>query len=159
MFSSFFKLPALEDAQLNWLHLFLSIVHFQIQHQMPCMYRCLHIGCICLNSIYCVFLNASSNGLHERMHSRIGCICWTFLRCVFSDVSDVISKTPWEPWRVLDIAKTSINIFLRKKMDIMFVQHGCLISWFGCHKSVFGCAVHFTLPDLKLDKQHANDKN
>ena len=34
-----------------------------------------------------VFLNVSSNGLAELMHSHIGYICLAFLHCAFSNVS------------------------------------------------------------------------
>ena len=34
-----------------------------------------HIGCICLDFLYCAFSNVSSNWLSEKMHSHIGCIC------------------------------------------------------------------------------------
>ena len=45
-----------------------------------------HNGRICMTFLHCVFLNASSNCMHERMHSYIGCIWMTFLLCAFSNV-------------------------------------------------------------------------
>ena len=39
--------------------------------------------CIGLTFLHCVFSNASSNCLHEKMQSHIGCICMTDIHCVF----------------------------------------------------------------------------
>ena len=46
-----------------------------------------YTGCICLFVLRGVFSYVSSNGLPERMHNDIGCICLAFLHCVFSNVS------------------------------------------------------------------------
>ena len=42
-----------------------------------------HASCICSIFVHCVFSNASSNCLHQRMQSHTGCICLIFLHCVF----------------------------------------------------------------------------
>ena len=38
-------------------------------------------GHICFTFLHCVFSNASSNCLSEKMHTRIDCICLVFLHC------------------------------------------------------------------------------
>ena len=54
-----------------------------------------HIGYICLTFLHCVFSNESSNCLPERMRSHIGCICLNFLHCVFQMFSQVACLPVW----------------------------------------------------------------
>ena len=44
-------------------------------------------GSVFLTFLNCVFLNVSSNGLHDMMHNHIGHICLTFPYCAISNVS------------------------------------------------------------------------
>ena len=53
-----------------------------------CLHEQMHsyIGCICMTFLHCAFSNVSSNCLHQRMQSYIGCTCFTFLHYVFLNV-------------------------------------------------------------------------
>ena len=70
-----------------------------------CVFKCLmklrqmwhsYIGCTCSTFPHCVFSNASSNCLPERMQSHIGCICLAFLHYVFSNVDPLLLSNFWE---------------------------------------------------------------
>ena len=67
--------------------LLFSAVGFQVCPQTAYKRMQSHTGYICLIFLHCVFSNAPSNCLPEKMHSLIGCICLIFRHCVFSDVS------------------------------------------------------------------------
>ena len=98
------KLLALEDTKSHWLHLFDSsllclfkcslkwpspkdikshglhwfdfdsAVYYQMSLQTTCLRKC-HIGCNYLSFFHCAFVNTSSKGLPERLHSHTDRIC------------------------------------------------------------------------------------
>ena len=72
------KLPAPKDPKTHWLHLFwlISTVCLKMSPQMWFTERIRnHIGCICLIFLRCVFSNASSNCLPDKMCNQLGRIC------------------------------------------------------------------------------------
>ena len=95
-----------------------------------------HASCICLIFLHCVFSNASSNCLHQRMQSHTGCICLIFsplcvFKCVLKLLASEDAKSHW--LHLFDFSPLCVFKWFLKLSTRWDAKSHCLHFWTFLH--------------------------